>query len=344
MGCYYNFPESHKRQVRIQFVGDIMCHSSQIFGFRDDIVGKQLSSKSFEFVKPLLREADFNFGNLETTIVADPADYSGYPRFGSPEGFVRGIKDAGFDILSTANNHSADKGYHGIENTIKSVIQNQMIPVGTYLDEQDYENRKYLIIEKNDIRIGILNYTYSTNGIKVQKPGIVRVFQPDLLKKEMDGIQRESLDFLIVWFHFGTEYQITPNESQKIWSKLAFDYGADIVIGGHPHVVQEWKRFLDPKTGQTKLVAYSLGNFLSAQNFLGTDGGLMFRIALEKNGNNKEIGEVHLEPVWVYPKGYQIIPIRSYLNGELEYNLGQQWGKKLKNYKQFLEETVPLDF
>jgi len=321
-----------------------MCHNSQLGTYWNAKTKSYSADSSFEYVKPILQNYDIVFGNLETTITNNQADHSGYPRFGSPPQFVQSIAKAGFHVLSTANNHSADKGAKAIDLTIETVIAEGMTPLGTYTSDIDYQNRRHFILEKNGIRIAVYNYTYSTNGIKVPEDRIVRLIEEKKLKEDIQFAKTQGVDFTLVWFHYGTEYKTEPDKDQIKWVNIALEEGADLIIGGHPHVVQNFKKFDSPSgksNTKQQLVAYSLGNFLSAQNAPFTDGGIILNFDLIVNGkDSKEIVNVNYEPVWVYPSGYRVIPIDRYLNQEINLKLPKHSEAKMKAYKTQLLKVL----
>ncbi|WP_246834121.1 CapA family protein [Leptospira bourretii] len=345
LSCY-TLPDVYfTRQVRIKVVGDLMCHNSQISSYYLSKTKEYDSSSSFEFVSNSLQDADLTLGNLETTIANDPNEFTGYPRFGSPIGYLTGIKNAGFDILSTANNHSADKGAFGIDYTIDSVNQMGMVPIGTFKSHSDYLNRKDFFIEVNGIKIAIYNYTYSTNGIPVKNDRIVRLLSEKQIREDVSFAKENGIHFVILWYHYGTEYEEKPDKSQTKWVQIGFEAGADIIIGGHPHVVQRIDHFQEEKNGEDRLVAYSLGNFLSAQNRENTDGGIILSFSLEINSQKeKQIKNVSTEPVWVYPHGYKIIPIVKYAQKEIPIKLPKHSEKKMFGYEAHLKKIPGLSF
>ncbi|MCW7469162.1 CapA family protein [Leptospira kanakyensis] len=345
LSCY-TLPDVYfTRQVRIKVVGDLMCHNSQISTYYFPKTKQYDSSGSFEYVSNLLQDADLTLGNLETTIATDPIEFTGYPRFGSPIGYLTGIQNSGFDILSTANNHSADKGPFGIDHTIDSVIQKGMVPIGTFKSNSDYLDRKDFFIEVNGIKIAIYNYTYSTNGIPVKNGRTVRLLDENQIKEDVVFAKESGIHFVILWYHYGSEYEEKPDKSQTKWVNLGFEAGADIIIGGHPHVVQRIDQFQEEKTWEDRLVAYSLGNFLSAQNRENTDGGIILSFELEINSRNqKKIKNVITEPVWVYSHGYKIIPILKYARNEISLKLPKHLEKRMYGYEAHLKKIPGLTF
>nr|WP_083929985.1 CapA family protein [Leptospira yanagawae] len=327
--------------MRILFVGDLMCHSSQISSYFDSKTKTYNSFKSFEYVADILQNANLTLGNLETTISDIPSEFSGYPRFASPVGYVHGLKKAGFDIVSTANNHSADTGSKGIDTTIRSVLENGMVPIGTYYSYEDYQNRKDFIQDVNGIIIAIYNYTYSTNGIPVRDGRVVRLLSEEQIKIDVSFAKENGAHFIILWYHYGTEYSETPDKTQSKWVNLGFEAGADIIIGGHPHVVQKLDFFQDQKANEQRLVAYSLGNFLSAQNRKFTDGGVILSITLSLELGKelvKKIEKVQTKSVWVDPRNYTIIPIQNYKQREIPIQLPKHLEKRMMEYESYLKK------
>ncbi|WP_208732146.1 CapA family protein [Leptospira perdikensis] len=331
--------------MRIKVVGDLMCHNSQISTYYRAKTKDYDSSGSFEYVSNSLQDADLTLGNLETTIVTDPNEFTGYPRFGSPIGYLTGIQNAGFDILSTANNHSADKGPFGIDNTIDSVIQKGMIPIGTFKTNSDYLDRKDFFSEINGIKIAIYNYTYSTNGIPVKNNRMVRLLNEKQIREDVSFAKENGIHFVILWYHYGSEYEEKPDKSQTKWVNIGIEAGADIIIGGHPHVVQRIDQFQEEINWEDRLVAYSLGNFLSAQNRENTDGGIILSFELEMDSHHrKRIKNVSMDPVWIYSHGYKIIPILKYARNEISLKLPKHLEKRMFGYETQLKKIPGLSF
>ncbi|XDD46528.1 CapA family protein [Leptospira sp. WS39.C2] len=343
LSCYTLPDFSQTRQVRIKFVGDLMCHSSQISSYFHAKTKSYDSYKSFEYVADSLQNANLTLGNLETTITENPSEYSGYPKFGSPLGYLNGLKKVGFDILSTANNHSADKGSYGIDTTIRTVLENDMIPIGTYTSESDYQLRKDFIQETNGIKIAIYNYTYSTNGIPVRDGRIVRLLNEEQINSDVNFAKENGAHFIILWYHYGNEYEEKPGWSQTKWVNIGLNAGADIIIGGHPHVVQKIDLYQDPNNNEKRLIAYSLGNFLSAQNRQYTDGGIILSFTLEIGREGfKTITNVETETVWVEPKNYSIIPIHKYKNKEILMKLPKHQEKRMLDFETHIKKILGM--
>lgn len=284
---------SENQNVRLIFAGDIMGHDSQIAaanthnGYNYDTC--------FALLKPYIEHADIAIANLEVTLAGPP--FKGYPQFSSPDELAGAIKKSGFDLLITANNHSLDRRKYGLERTIDVLDSMEIIRTGTFKTPSQRESEYPLIIEKNNIRLAVLNYTYGTNGIKIQSPNIVNYIDKDIIKADLEKARSAEPDFIIVTIHWGLEYQRQENAGQRELAKFIAENGADAIIGSHPHVVQPIKHIKNKD--KEALVVYSLGNFISNQRKRYTDGGILFEMVLEKDRETKIVDYSYL-PVWVH--------------------------------------------
>lgn len=307
--------------VHIIVAGDAMCHAPQITHAKTDGENYDYSG-CFQFLTSILATGDLNIVNLETTLAGAP--YSGYPQFCAPDEFAIALKNARFNFFLLANNHCADKGTKGVVTTIKKLQQWEIPSTGTYLDEQDRQNRYPAIVEIKGIKIALLNYTYGTNGITVNEPVSVNYLNDTLqITKDLETAKNLNPDIIIAFLHWGTEYQQTPNKVQKEYAQFFFQNGADIIVGSHPHVVQPVENFAyDPTdTTKKKLIYWSLGNFISNQRNENTDGGILASFTISKNENTNAVQiENHTAiPYWVYRNttlhpGYFVLPAEQFLN------------------------------
>lgn len=295
------------------FVGDLMCHSTQ-FNYA------RVNADSFDFtgvfkeVKKYLSEPDLTIGNLETVIAGSKTGYSGYPYFNAPDDFVYALKSAGFDLLITANNHALDQGWDGVKRTIEVINQNKIHRTGTFISQEDKDSIR--IFQINSIKIAILPYSENTNGIPIPKGKdfIINLIDEDAIRKDILKARSKNVDIVLVHLHYGAEYNREPNDYQKEIVQKIIEMGADIIIGGHPHVIEPTKFF---KTNNTNLdsgfVAYSMGNFISNQRWRYSDAGVILNIKFSKNifNENVSISHVNYLPTWVF-KG-QTIKGREYI-------------------------------
>ncbi len=309
-------PTDSVSRLTILFAGDVMGHQPQIDAAWDASSESYQYDSCFNFVRLLVSSYDFAIANLEVTLGGSP--YTGYPQFSSPNNLALALKNAGFDLLATANNHSVDRGRKGIERTIQTLDSLGIPHYGTYIDSSSRSSAYPLIVSKNGIKIALLNYTYGTNGIKVPSPNIVNLIDENQIIADLKAAKDSMPDKIIVFTHWGDEYNNQPNDRQKNLAKFFFDNGADIVIGGHPHVLQKMERYPYPdSTGKEVMIVYSLGNFISAQRTSPRDGGATIGFELIKKNGKTEIGFSGYYLTWVWiPKvdgkdQFYIMPISS---------------------------------
>jgi len=319
--------------MSLLFIGDLMGHGSQIRSALNPDKNEYSYDTVFHYLKDIMSEPDFTIANLEVTLAGPP--FKGYPQFSSPDALAVDAAEAGIDIFVTANNHSVDRRLHGINRTI-DVLDSLSIPhTGTFKNKDARDTTNLIIIEKDSIRVGLLNYTYGTNGIPVPKPSVVNLIDRDIMKSDIDSANNKGLDKLIVFLHFGSEYQSSPNISQTGLVNFLFEEGVDIVIGSHPHVIQlmEHHKVFENDSMHENFVAYSLGNFVSNQRKTKTDGGVMARLVLKKENGKTYIDKSNYILTWVYKKirvgetyDFFILPAaefennKSFFKNQADYN------------------------
>lgn len=316
-------------RLKLLFVGDVMGHSPQIKSAYNAATKTYDYTPCFKFVKPIIEAADLAIGNLEVTL-SDQGTYTGYPMFRSPDALAKALKTAGFDMMVTSNNHSNDNGAYGVTHTIDVLKNEGFYQTGTFRNQGEKDLYYPLIVYKNDFRLAFLNYTYDTNGLSTKAPTIVNLIDEATIKADIAFAEQLKPDAIIVVMHWGLEYQLNENKVQYDLAQKMFEWGANLVIGSHPHVIQPIKKvpFTD-KNGEQKtgLTVFSMGNFISNQQQPNTDGGLMVEIELtkEKGSNKAEIGSCQYIPVWRYidktdakkPYGtYYVLPISAFENSE----------------------------
>ena len=248
-------------------------------------------------VQPIVSGADYAVVNLETTLAGGPP-YSGYPCFNSPDDLAYGLKEIGFDLCLTANNHSLDKGFSGLSRTLDVLDEVGLAHVGTSRTQEEYDYN-IALADVGGISVAFLGYTYGTNGIPVHKdhPYSINLFNTDYLtnlsaldteKLSADLAAAEALnpDLIAVMIHWGVEYKTTENSYQDKIADFLFEHGADIVLGGHSHVLQPMGlRTISDGDGESHqgFVCYSLGNFISSQNYELTDTTVALELELTRN-------------------------------------------------------------
>lgn len=312
-----SFPVGLKAQdkkVKLIFAGDAMQHKDQIVSAKQG--EKYDYSSYFSLIDNQIQDADIAVVNLEVTLGGKP--YSGYPSFSSPDEYAFALKEAGFDIFLTANNHCLDKGKKGLERTILMLDSIRVRHLGTYTDERARSFRYPMMLKKNGIRIAMLNYTYGTNGINVQAPNVVNYIDKNRIKKDIDMAKCMYADVIIANIHWGDEYKLYPNQGQKDLAQFFIDNGVNIIIGGHPHVVQPIDIRKENDTIK-QVIVYSMGNFISNMSAANTDGGMIVSLDISKKDDEPVvIDNCSYSLVWVNKpivngrKKYQLIPVSSY--------------------------------
>ena len=286
--------------VKLTFTGDIMCHSYQYNEAYDPSTGQYDFMHNFADMKKYFEKADFVIGNLETVFAGADVGISDYPCFNSPDSFADAIKDAGFDLLTTANNHCMDKRMPGTLRTLDILDGLDIDHVGTYRSAE--ARNEIYIKEINGMKIAFLSYTYGTNGIRVPEEWLVNLMDEELIKNDIKRAKELGPDIIIVMPHMGNEYEEYVRDVFKNWAHMMLDAGADIVVASHPHILQPMETVeLANEDGSTRtgFIMYSMGNFISSQTTPPRNASILLNIELEKTGNDDAcIKKVSFVPIW----------------------------------------------
>lgn len=310
--------------VTISAVGDIMAHQGNLNNAFSPKTGTYDFTGFLEYVKPYLSKSDLTIGNFETVTAGPKTGYTSYPSFNTPDSILSALSWSGFDILSSANNHCLDRGINGLKRTIEMIGKNKMINIGSSTNGKN----KYVIKDVNGIKLGILAYSGLYNGADKklslsQKNTYLSPIDELQMQKDIKAVKAASADAVIVVVHWGTEYQREPNIHQKQLAQKLLTWGADIILGSHPHVVQ--KSEIVKINGKDKFIIYSMGNFISGYrrvdkanrpNKVFTEDGVIVNLQLEKDPKKGTIiKDVSYIPTWVdkyYANNrpvFKIIPI-----------------------------------
>lgn len=342
--------EPEIKSAKILSVGDIMFHMPQVkasylgngnYDFRDD----------FKYVKKYIDNADISIANFETVTAGNDKKFSGFPQFNSPKETLFALKETGFDIISTANNHSLDQGKEGVINTIKYAKEYGLKNVGTYEKPQT----EYLIQEKNGIKLGFLAYTYGLNGLdfylsEEELGYMINLIDEEKIKSDIESI-KEEVDLVVASVHWGNEYEREPNDSQIDLGHKMVEWGANIVLGSHPHVLQRSE--IIKNDGKDNFIIYSQGNFFSNQrgDTMGntfTEDGVMVEIDIEKDITNDKtfIKNIEFLPTWIdkYNKDgkdvYRILPTKDALDNSIEVKLSDSVKNRINKSQSDSMETL----
>lgn len=265
-------------EADLVFVGDAMQHKAQLDAAASHD-GTYSYEGYFDSISSLISLADYAVVNLETPV--GPKPHTGYPCFNAPPEFVDALANTGFDLMLTANNHTLDKGAKGLRSTISELDKRGISHIGTYTNDSARTASLPFIAEVNNFKIAFLNYTYGTNGISPRDGVVVDYISRPLIKADVEAARKAGAELIAVCIHWGDEYKLLPNQSQKNTADFLESIGVDLIIGAHPHVIQPME--LRPNKyypDKNVFITYSLGNFVSNMKTADTRGGAMAHIKL----------------------------------------------------------------
>ncbi len=268
------------------FVGDAMQHSKQLASARTP-EGDYDYSECFTAIEPYIKSADFAVVNLETPLGGAP--YSGYPMFCAPDSFLAQLKKSGFDFVLAANNHTLDRRDKGVIRTIGQFEQQQIPYTGIYRNKAERDSIVPVIRDINGFKVAFLNYTYGTNGINIQGDIVVDYIDRNKIASDIRKSRESGAEIIAACMHWGVEYVLLPNREQKNLVNFLEEQGVDLIIGGHPHVIQPMEMRLNKTTGKKMFIVYSLGNFISAMHKTDTQGGAMARVRLKRDNMGRAV-------------------------------------------------------
>ena len=329
-----------QERITLLFVGDLMQHDAQIKAAKT--TSGYDYTDCFKHVKEEISKADIAVANWEVTLGGKP--YRGYPSFSAPDEFLHAVKDAGFDVLLTGNNHCLDRGSRGLERTILMLDSLGFASAGAYINEAERRERYPLLLEKNGFRIVFLNYTYGTNGLEPVLPRIVNYIDKEKMKEDIADARRMRPDAIIACMHWGIEYRLLPQKAEKDLADWLLAQGVDHVIGSHPHVLQPMEVKKDAHTPAKHLVVYSLGNFISNMSKENTDGGAMVRMELIKYSDIVQMCSCDYSLVWTSrpflsgKKNFEVCP-SGYIDKPIDNKEFMYMNRFLKNSRMLFEKN-----
>lgn len=321
-------PEPEPTVVRLMAAGDVMSHMPITNDAFVPASGTYSFSHMLADAAEQLSGADYALANLETVLAGGPK-YSGFPTFNAPDSLAADLKAAGFDLLSTANNHSMDQGTRGVYRTLDVLDQEGLDHVGTYRSQAERDQSSGIwVADVGGVSVAFLCYTYGLNGFRLpQGEGYaVNLFnldyyttlsQPDydLLRADLEAARALDADLIAVAVHWGVEYQNAPNSHQTELARFLVEQGADLVLGNHPHVLQPYETLtVTGWDGQERqgFVCYSLGNFISNQQDLETRTTAVLELELTQDPASGEtaLTQVRYQPYYMLhrdgqPSGHQ---------------------------------------
>ena len=347
--------------------GDIMYHRPQIRAAKTDS-GYDFTG-NMQYVKPIIENADFATANFETTLSGPEIGYEAkqFPYFNAPDDTVDSLLYAGFDLLFMANNHCYDHEAQGIRRTLSVLDQKGMDHVGTRADES---SKTYKLVDVKGIQIGLINYTLEIgsdgetvringNSVAPEDLALIDTFNeaaPDKLYREigekMADLNTQGADCIIVYLHWGNEYELKPNENQRAIAQKLCDMGVDVLLTSHPHVIQPVEVITSSDGKRTMPCYYSMGNYISNQsrnslaedteNAIYTENGMMPIITVRKYSNGETyIKNIEYIATWVHIHGsYEVIPVAAALNDPGAYGLNDDAVSKARHAKELTDSAA----
>lgn len=347
------------------FIGDIMLHSSQIENAGKRFTGSRSGTgdphQAFDFtpyfkdIRDSLEKPDIAVANMEFTLAGEP--FTGYPSFSAPDSYADYIADCGIDIFLTANNHILDKGRSGFSRTMSRYGELRQrkgtLVTGASMDEASYLDENPLIIRKKGVKIAFVNFTYGTNAsVSGEYPKVNRSSDRKGLELLMERAEASRPDFTVVLPHWGPEYSTSHSESQERLAEWLAGKGADIIIGAHPHVIQDSSTVKVPAgDGRYRKVPvfYSLGNAISNMSAKDTQTGLMVnvRIIREMNGKTR-IHSIGCSYMWCSLPGrltdsHCTVLVKDYIGKRHLWKMPYEYDKMIQTYERVRRATGVLD-
>ena len=271
------------------FVGDAMQHQAQLDRAKElGTNGSYDYSDCFTLIAPEITKADYAVVNLEVPLGGGP-DYTGYPCFSAPDSYAAALKDAGFDLFLTANNHCLDRRDKAARRTLLALDSLGVDHIGTYRDAAQRDSLVPFIKDIHGIKFGFLNYTYGTNGIEPRDGVEVSLIDRDKMAREIKKTRQAGAEFVVVTVHWGVEYVLLENANQRSLTDFLIDQDVDMIIGSHPHVIQPMKVVRNERSQKDVLVVYSLGNFISNMKTVDTRGGALVRATVERDESGRPV-------------------------------------------------------
>ena len=272
--------------VNLTFVGDAMQHAPQITAAQQPD-GTYDYSPCFQYLVDDITWADLAVVNLECPLGGKP--YTGYPCFSAPDSYAMQLRDVGFDLFLTANNHCLDRRDKGLVRTCQMLHSLGIPHIGTYRNQQERDRIIPYIVNVKGMKIAFLDYTYGTNGIPIQGDVIVDFIDQQRIADDIALARERGAHAICVNLHWGIEYQLKPVASQRTLADWLVSQGVDLIIGGHPHVVEPMEVRHSKEYDKDVLLVYSLGNFISNQSDIDTRGGALVKVSLRMDGGRAVI-------------------------------------------------------
>ena len=305
-------PSPQPVSVSIAAVGDNLIHSPIYNQASRRAGGNGFDfTPAYQYVRSLWDGFDLTVINQETPLGGTSMGLSNYPLFNSPQELGDDLVSLGFNTIIHANNHVLDMNQEGLAATYEYWQTKPVTLLG--IREKSASNVQY--IRSGGITIALAAYTYGTNGrtLPSDSPYAVSYISDEMLEEIRNA--RSNADLVIVFLHWGNEYETTTNEQQISLAKQLAKENVDAVIGHHPHVIQPIEMYARPD-GKNMICAYSLGNFISCQNEAATMLGGVLQLEFAGTTEDVSLETATFEPIVThYDRNYQnvrIYPLSQY--------------------------------
>lgn len=339
--------EFPNKVINIVSTGDILCEEGILEAAYNKESGTYEFSNMFSDVKQYVENADITLASLETNFV-DGEEYSGRLKYNAPLTLLDAMKNLGIDIVNTANNHSLDYGFRGIESTINKIQEAGLENVGTYKTEED--SSKILIKDVRGIKIAFLAYTYGITSDEKnleEAPYSLNLIQKEKIVSDIQKSKEQGAEFTFVLMHWGDVDSSVQNNEQKELADFLFENGADFILGTHPASIQPME-VRENSEGQNIFIAYSTGNFISSREYTNSNIEMILDIEITKDSETGEtkLTKVTYTPVYLLDRGksaeqrYKLLDIKkeieNYENGYTE-NITEE------EYEELLQALIDID-
>ncbi|WP_455137872.1 CapA family protein [Thermophilibacter sp.] len=289
------YDEAAPDELEVLMVGDVLVHSGVWeSGERPD--GTRNYDHLFARVADDVAAADVALVGQETILGGVDLGLSGYPMFNSPQEIGDAEAAAGFDVALCASNHAVDKGMAGIESELAFWRSAHPDMVVAGIADSEGAAATIPMVERAGHRIAVLNYTYGTNGIPLPQPWAVRMLDEAAITADAAAARDAGAEAIVACPHWGIEYAAAPSDDQRRWAQVLADAGADVIIGGHPHVMQPFE-VIESADGRAVPVFWSVGNFTSTQTRKDTMVGAMARATLVFEDGGCAVSACRLTPL-----------------------------------------------
>ncbi|MCF0172529.1 MAG: CapA family protein [Bacteroidales bacterium] len=319
--------------LRMCFLGDVMAHLPQT-----EAALKHGYDSYFSHFSEWLATSDINVANMEETIGVSP--YTGYPCFSAPMALAEAVSEWGVGVFLMANNHICDKGRSGLDSTFAVYDRLPVKRAGAYRNQLEEEMVNPLILTTKGIKVAFINFTYGTNGIPVPSPYVISKLDSVTIKTAIARGRERGADLIVALPHWGEEYRLTCSREQKLWAERLYRWGVDMIVGSHPHVVQE------VEYDGRHLTAYSLGNWVSNMSVPFSQIGMLLSVGVTRCEGRVRILPPEVVYTWCGRRGhigdnYTVVPISECVGHPEMFRSREQYNKLVSEWKALQEKQLP---